>query len=107
MEDNYIVIGINEECEEIFTSFSDLYPSFITPINHASFIGGEQVQEFLINISPAFLSAMSAYLIARIQVSKSIKIKKGDIEIELKNMDISPRTVYNMILKLELGNKNE
>ena len=58
--------------------------------------------EFMIDITPEFLAALSAYLIAKVQASKKeIRIKKGDMEIELKNANITPEGVLEMLTKLE------
>ena len=58
--------------------------------------------EFIVDITLEFLAALFAYLIAKVQASKNeIRIKKGDIEIELKNADITPEGVLEMLQKLE------
>lgn len=97
-----MIIAVNEETSQIFKDFAEEYENSIVYIEHKAFIGITEVVEFIVDITPEFLAALSAYLIAKVQASKKeIRIKKGDIEIELKNADITPEGVLEMLQKLE------
>lgn len=97
-----IIIAVNEESAEIFKDFAEQYPEYITYVEHKALIGVTEVAEFIIEIAPEVIAALSAYFIARIQCSKKeIRIKKGDLEIELKNIDITPEKVMELLSRLE------
>ena len=97
-----MIIAVNEETSQIFKDYAEEYENSIVYIEHKAFIGITEVVEFIVDITPEFLAALSAYLIAKVQASKKeIRIKKGDIEIELKNADITPEGVLEMLQKLE------
>lgn len=97
-----IVIAVNEESSQILKDFSEEYPECMVYVERKAFIGITEVAEFMVKITPELLAALSAYLVARIQSSKKeIRIKKGDIEIELKDNNITPEVVLQMLEKLE------
>ena len=97
-----MIIAVNEETSQIFKDFAEECENSIVYIEHKSFVGITEVVEFMVDITPEFLAALSAYLIAKVKASKKeIRIKKGDIEIELKNADITPEGVLEMLQKLE------
>lgn len=97
-----MIIAVNEETSQIFKDFAEEYKDNMTYIEHKAFIGITEIAEFMLDITPELLSALSAYLIAKIQSSQQeIRIKKGDIEIELKNTDITPEGVLQILKKLE------
>lgn len=97
-----IVIAVNEESSQILKDFSEEYPDSMVYVERKAFIGMTEVAEFMVEITPELLAALSAYFIARIQSSKKeIRIKKGDIEIELKDSNITPEVVLQMLEKLE------
>lgn len=97
-----IVIAVNEESSQILKDFSEEYPESMVYVERKAFIGITEVAEFMVEITPELLAALSAYFVARIQSSKKeIRIKKGDIEIELKDSNITPEVVLQMLEKLE------
>lgn len=97
-----MIIAVNEETSQIFKDFAEEYENSIVYIEHKAFVGITEVVEFMVDITPEFLAALSAYLIAKVQASKKeIRIKKGDIEIELKNANTTPEGVLEMLGKLE------
>lgn len=105
---DYIIIAVNAECAHIFSNFSNINPELMLAIEHKAFIGPDEIMEFIVTLGPATLSALAAYLVAQIQYSKKeIRIKKGDTEIELKNVDLTPEEVMNMLLKLEQKEQHE
>lgn len=105
---DYIIIAVNSESAYIFFDFANDNPSLMLPIDHKAFIGSNEIREFIVTLGPATLSALATYLVARIQYSKKeIRIKKGDTEIEIKNVDLSPDEVMNMLLELEQKIQNE
>ena len=96
------------ESADIFSGFSDSYPEFSLPIEHKAFIGPDEIMEFIITLGPPALSALAAYLVARLQnAKKEIKIKKGEMEIELKGINITPDEVMKLLLKLEQKEQHE
>lgn len=102
---DYMIIAVNVESACIFSDFAQSNPDFILPVEHKAFIGTSELTEFIVTLGPAALSALATYLVARIQYSKKeIRIKKGDIEIELKNINLTPEDVMEMLLKLEQKN---
>lgn len=103
-----IIIAVNEEDAQIFKDFCEEYPDSMVYVERKAFIGITEVAEFMVEITPALLAALSAYLVARTQSSKKeIRIKKGDIEIELKDNNITPETVLQMLEKLEQKTKKK
>lgn len=103
-----IIIAVNEENAQIFKDFSEEYPDGMVYVERKAFIGITEVAEFMVEITPALLAALSAYLAARTQSSKKeIRIKKGDIEIELKDNNITPEVVLQMLEKLEQKTKKK
>ena len=103
----HIIIAVNMESADIFSGFSDSYPEFSLPIEHKAFIGPDEIMEFIITLGPPALSAL-AYLVARLQnAKKEIKIKKGEMEIELKGINITPDEVMKLLLKLEQKEQHE
>lgn len=105
---DYIIIAVNTDSAEIFLDFAKQNPDLVLPVEHKAFIGPDEIMEFIITLGPPTLSALAAYLVARIQYAKKeIKFKKGDIEVELKGTDISPDEVMEMLLKLEQMSYNE
>lgn len=103
-----IIIAVNEETSEIFKDFSAEYPEYMTYVEHKAFIGITEIAEFIVAITPELLAALSAYIVAKIQYSKKeIRIKKGDIEIDLKDVDITPETVLQLLEKLEQKTKKK
>lgn len=104
--ENYTVISVDTKTSEIFCDFAKEYPDLMIPVEEKAFIESEQIQEFIVTIGPPLISALSAYLVARVQYSKgSIYIKKGDIVIDLKNIKITPEAVMDLIKKLEQKDK--
>ena len=104
----HIIIAVNMESADIFSGFSDSYPEFSLPIEHKAFIGPNEIMEFIITLGPPALSALAAYLVARLQnAKKEIKIKKGEKEIELKGINITPDEVMKLLLKLEQKEQHE
>ena len=97
-----MIIAVNEESSLFFKDFADEYGDNIVCVEHKAFVGITPIVEFMIDITPEFLAALSAYLIAKIQASqKEIRIKNGDIEIELKSNNITTHEVLEMLEKLE------
>jgi len=97
-----MVIAVNVEDAHLFMDFAIATPDGMMPVGHRSFIGTTELQEFIVCLTPPLLAALSAYLVARIQNSKKeIRIKKGDVEIEIKNAAITPDTVLSLLEKLE------
>lgn len=105
--DNEMIIAVNLECADVFTDFAQEYPDFILPVEHKSFVGSNEIMEFVVTIVPHVLTALATYLVARIQISKKeIKLKKGDLEIEIKNTDITPEMALELLNKLEQRDSN-
>jgi hypothetical protein len=105
---DYIIIAVNMESAEIFSDFANEHPDLVLPVEHKAFIGPDEIMEFIITMGPPTLSALAAYLVARIQYTKKeIKVKKGDMEIDLKGIDITPNEVMEMLLKLEQKKSDE
>lgn len=103
-----IIIAVNKENAPIFKDFSEEYPDSMVYVERKAFIGITEVAEFMVEITPELLAALSAYFVARMQSSKKkIRIKKGDIEIELKNTDVTPDIVLQMLEKLEQKTKKK
>ena len=105
---DYMIIAINIECSDIFSDFAKQHPDFAIPVKHEAFIGPDQVMEFVITLGPAALSALAAYFVARVQNAKNeIRIKKHDLEIEIKGNNITPEEVMDILRKLEQKDKDE
>lgn len=103
-----MIIAVSIESSEIFLDFASEHPDLALPVEHKAFIGPNEIMEFIITIGPPALSALAAYLVARIQYTKKeITVKKGDIEITLKGIDITPNEVLEMLLKLEQKKSDE
>ena len=97
-----IIIAVNVDCSNLFFDFAKEYPESVIAVKVNPLIDISEFQEFIINITPHLLTALTAYLVARIQnLKKEIKIKKGNIEIEIKNTNITPDTVLSLLEKLE------
>jgi len=97
-----IIIAVDSKCADIFFEFSKENPHDFLPVKHKSFIGSNEIIEFIVTITPSMLTALTGYLVARIQNSRQeIKIKKGDLEIELKNTNLTPETALNILMQLE------
>ena len=99
-----MIIAVNEESAEIFKGFAKKNDN-IYCVEHKAFIGLTEITEFMIDISPEFLAALSAYLIAQLQCKTEIRIKKGDMEIEIKDKNITPDMVLDILNKLEQKKK--
>lgn len=105
---DYMIIAINKDCSNVFSDFANQYPEFALPVEHEAFIGSDQIMEFIITLGPATLSALAAYFVARVQnTKKEIRIKKQDLEIEIKGYNITPEEVMDTLLKLEQKDKDE
>ncbi len=103
-----IIIAVNEETSQIFKVFSEENPEKMVFVERKAFIGITEIAEFMVDITPELLAALSAYMVARVQYSKKeIRIKKGDIEIELKDNNITPEVVLRMLEKLEQKTKEK
>lgn len=103
-----IIIAVNEETSQIFKVFSEENPEKMVFVERKAFIGITEIAEFMVDITPELLAALSAYMVARVQNSKKeIRIKKGDIEIELKDNNITPEVVLRMLEKLEQKTKEK
>lgn len=99
-----MIIGVDFSCEDIFLEFAKEQPDVVLPISQKSFIGGNEISEFVVTVTPHLLTALASYFVARVQISrKEIKIKKGDLEIEIKNTDITPETALDILKQLEQG----
>ena len=87
--DEKLIIAVNSDCAEIFEKFMQNHDG-ITKVEHRSFIGGNEIVDFIVELTPQLLTALTTYLIARLQNSKKeIKVRKGDLEIELKNTNLT------------------
>ena len=100
-----IIITMNSESAEMFKEFASEYPNefFLLTKHNFSF---QDMTEIIVTITPSLLSALTAYLVARLKYSKGneqneIVIKSGEIEIRLKKQDINPESVVEMIEKLQ------
>ena len=91
-----MIIAVNEESAEIFKEFAKKNDN-IYCVEHKAFIGLTEITEFMID--------MSAYLIAQLQCKTEIRIKKGDMEIEIKDKNITPDMVLDILNKLEQKRK--
>ncbi len=99
---DYIVISVDSEHSDIFMDFSKDNPDYILPIEHRAFIGTDGFMEFVITLGPAALSALATYLVARLQFSKkAVKIKKGDTELELDNVKLTPDEIVDIFMRLK------
>lgn len=99
---DYIVISVDVEHSDVFLDFAKENPAYILPIEHRALIGSGDFMEFVITLGPAALSALAAYLVARLQFSKkAIKIKKGDIELEIDNVKLSSDEIVNFFMRLK------
>ncbi len=100
--DRKVVIAVDSDCAEIFEEFAHDSNNEMTQVNHRQFIGGQDLVEFIVELTPHLITALTTYLVARLQNSKKeIKIKKGDLEIELKNTDLTPENTLKILEKLE------
>jgi len=100
--DEQLVIVVNTEDDSLFSGFAKEYPSYMTQVTHRSFSGSIPLSEFLVTVTPAFLSALSAFLIARIPKSKSdIRVKVGEKEVEIKNTRMTNKEVLDLIKQLK------
>ena len=97
-----MIIAVNVGDAQLFFDFAKEVPDNVIVVEHRSFIGIAELQEFIITVTPHFLTALTAYLVARSQSSKGeLRMKKGDIEVEIKSSDITPDTVLSLLEKLE------
>ena len=98
------IIAVNPESADIFLDFANEYPHLIRPVEQKTLIAFAQVTEFILAITPTLLTALSAFLVARVQKSKSdIRIKSGDKEIEIKNTRMTPEEILALLKELEKG----
>lgn len=103
-----IIIAVNEDDSQIFKDFSGEYPDKMVYVERKAFIGITEVAEFMVEITPELIAALSAYFVAKMQFSKKeIRLKKGDIEVEIKNTDVTPEIVLQMLEKLEQKTKKK
>lgn len=100
--DEQLVLVVNAEDDSLFSDFSKENPDFMIPVTHKSFSGSTPLSEFLVTVTPAFLSALSAFLIARIPKSKSdVRVKVGEKEVEIKNSRMTNQEVLDLIKQLK------
>jgi hypothetical protein len=100
--ENIIIIAIDKEYSDIFINFEKEHQDDFTLIKRKSFIESNNFVEYIVNLSPHVITALTAYLVARVHNSKKeIKMKSGDIEIEIKGNKITPEAVVDMLKKLE------
>lgn len=103
-----IVIAVNEEDSQIFKDFAEEYPDKMVYVERKAFVGITEVAEFMVEISPELIAALSAYFVAKMKFSKrEIRLKKGEIELEIKNTDVTPEIVLQMLEKLEQKTKKK
>ncbi len=97
-----IIISVNTDCSEIFDEFARISENEMIPVIHKQFIGGQELVDFIVELTPHLITAFTTYLVTRLQNSKKeIKIRKGDLEIELKNTDLTPDDTLSLLEKLE------
>lgn len=103
-----MIITVNEETADIFREFSKEYPDYMVCVERKSLIGINEVVEFLVNISPELITALTTFLIAKYKYSqKEIIIKKDDIMIKLNNINITPEKVMELLNQLEKKRKKK
>lgn len=56
-----MIIAVNEETSQIFKDFAEECENSIVYIEHKAFVGITEVVEFMVDITPEFLAALSAY----------------------------------------------
>jgi hypothetical protein len=101
MEDR-MVIAVDCDCARIFHEYIKESKQEMIPVEHKSFTGGVEIVEFIVELTPHFLTAFTAYLIAKMQYSgKEIVIKKGKLKLVLKNTDLTPADTMELFKKLE------
>lgn len=99
---DYIVVSVDSEHSDIFVDFSKDNPDYVLPIEHRAFIGTGDFMDFIITLGPASLSALATYLVARLEFSKkSVKIKKGDTELEIDNVKLTPNEIMDIFMRLK------
>ena len=99
---NEIIIAVNANDAQLFFDFAKEVPDSMIAVEKWAVIGVAELQEFIINITPHLLTLLTAYLVTRIQISKKeIKIKKGDIEIEIKGPGLTTDEVLSVLKQLE------
>ncbi|MDE7327660.1 MAG: hypothetical protein K2N63_15520 [Lachnospiraceae bacterium] len=97
-----IIISVNSDCSELFEDFANVSENEMTLVSHKQFIGGQELVDFIVELTPHLITALTTYLVTRVKNSKKeIKIKKGDLEIELKNTDLTPDDTLSLLEKLE------
>lgn len=75
--DDIIIIAVNKESSDVFIEFAKEHSETFQVIEHKSFIGSKEIIEFIVTVTPHLLTALAAYLVARIQNSKKkLELKK-------------------------------
>ena len=96
------IIMVNKESAQIFKDFSKQYPEYMCYVERKAFIGIVEMAEFFVEISPELLAALSAYFVAKLQnTKKEIRIKKGELEIEIKDTNVTMEMILQLLEKLE------
>lgn len=97
-----MVISIDADSADLFYEFASINPQQMKVVNHKSFFGQVDMIDFIVEISPTLISALTSYLIMRIKNSeKKVKIKKDGLEIELTNTNITPEDTIDLLEKLK------
>ena len=97
-----IVIATDMDSAQPFFEFADEFPEHMITVTRKGFTGSIELQEFIVNVTPQLLTALTAFFVARTQSLKNeIHIKKGETEIDIKNTEITPDTVLSLLEKLE------
>lgn len=103
-----MLISVDSECADLFRGFEKEGSDDLLVLENRGAVAFDVV-EVLINLTPHLLTALTAYLVARVQNRKSdneIRIKKGDLEINLKNANITPEYTLALLEKLESNPKS-
>ena len=101
------VIAVNLETSDVFKEFATENSDYMTWVEHRSFSGMTELAEFIVKITPECLAALSAFLIARIKRDNVVIVQKGDLKIELRNTDLSPKETLELLQALEEKNDEE
>ncbi len=97
-----MIIAMDMKSADIFDEFSSIYPDYMARIETSSLIGGSEIWEFIVSITPEMITALTAFFVARLKYrQKEIVLKKGEKTIKLKNVDLTPEDVRKLLKELE------
>lgn len=104
-----IIISVNVESVSILEDYIKENPDNedIVEISRISLVGGVELVDFIISLTPALISSLTVFLVAKMKYAQERKIiiKSGDNSVEITNEDLDCQKVEKILRAMQRNDR--